>query len=115
MRRRARMRQSAGRYDQLRDLSASPADIAEIVAMEFQDRVLAADMMRLRMSLGVPAGEIAQTAQLLLERAAPNRPASARWRSPRWRRIWPGTRTPSTATRANYSPARTFPAIPAVA
>jgi hypothetical protein len=73
-RRRAKVergRQLAGHFEQLSDPSASPADVAGIVAAEFPDRVAAADMMRLRMSLGVPAEEIIDTARLLFEGAAP--------------------------------------------
>jgi hypothetical protein len=70
----ARQRQAAERYDQLSDPSVSPADIAEILAAELPDRVLAADMVRLRMSLGVPVEEVAETARLLLERTAPEPP-----------------------------------------
>jgi hypothetical protein len=70
----ARQRQSAERYDQLSDPSASPADIAEILAAELSDRVLAADVMLLRVSLGVPAEEVTKTARLLLERVAPEPP-----------------------------------------
>jgi hypothetical protein len=70
----ARQRQSAERYDQLSDPSASPAHIAEILAAELPERVLAADMMRLRMSLGVPAEEVAETARLLLDCIAPEPP-----------------------------------------
>jgi len=70
----ARERQSAERYGQLNDPSVSPADIAEILAAEFPDRVIAADMLRSRMSLGVPVEEITETARLLLERAAPEPP-----------------------------------------
>ena len=70
----ARERQSAERYKQLTDPSASPADIAGILAAELPERVFAADMMRLRMSLGVPAEEVRETARLLLERAAPEPP-----------------------------------------
>ena len=70
----ARRRQSAERYDQLSDPSASPADIAEILAAELPERVVAADMMRLRMSLGIPAEEVTETARILLERAAPEPP-----------------------------------------
>jgi hypothetical protein len=70
----ARQRQSAERYDQLSDPSASPALIAEILAAEFPERVLAADMMRVRMSLGVPAEDVTETARLLLERTAPEPP-----------------------------------------
>jgi len=42
----ARERQSAGHFEQLNDPSVSPADVAGILAAEFPDRVLAADMMR---------------------------------------------------------------------
>jgi hypothetical protein len=70
----ARQRQSAERYERLSDPSASPADIAEILATELPERVLAADMMRLRMSLGVSAEEVTETARLLLERTAPESP-----------------------------------------
>jgi hypothetical protein len=70
----ARQRQSAERYAQLGDPSVTPADIAEILATELPDRVLAADMMRLRMSLGVPAEEVVETARFLLECTAPKPP-----------------------------------------
>ena len=70
----ARQRQSAERHQQLRNPSASPAAIAEILAAELPEQVAAADMMHLRMSLGVPAEEVVETARLLLERAAPEPP-----------------------------------------
>ncbi len=70
----ARQRQSAERYEQLSNLSASPAQIAEILAIELPERVLAADMMRPRMSLGVPAEEVTETARLLLELTAQEPP-----------------------------------------
>jgi hypothetical protein len=60
----ARQQQAAEHYEQLKDPSASPADIAEILAAEFPDRVIAADMLRLRMLLGVPAKEVTETARL---------------------------------------------------
>jgi hypothetical protein len=69
-----RGRLTAGHFEQLNDPSVSPADVAGILAAEFPDRVITADMMRLRMSLGVPAGEIIETARLLLEGAAPEPP-----------------------------------------
>ena len=69
-----RERQSAGHFEQLKDPSASPGNVAGILAAELPDRVAAADMMRLRMSLGVPAEEIIETARLLLEGAAPEPP-----------------------------------------
>jgi len=69
-----RERQSAGHFAQLTDPSVSPADVAAVLAAEFPDRVLAADMIRLRMSLGVPAEEITETARLLLAGAAPEPP-----------------------------------------
>jgi hypothetical protein len=69
-----RERQSVRNFEQLNDPSASPADVAGILAAEFPDRVLAADMLRLRMSLGVPAEEIIETARLLLDGAAPEPP-----------------------------------------
>jgi hypothetical protein len=69
-----RERQAAGHFEQLNDPSVSPADVAGILAAELPDRVVAADMMRLRMSLGVPAEEIIETARLLLEGAAPEPP-----------------------------------------
>ena len=71
----ARQRQSAERYDQLCDPSAGPALIAGILAAELPERAaVAADMMLLRMSLGVPAEEVMETARLLLERTAPESP-----------------------------------------
>jgi hypothetical protein len=76
-RRRARAeldRQAARHFEQLNDPAASPAEVAGILAAEFPDRVSGADMMRVRMALGVPAGEIIETARLLLEGAGPEPP-----------------------------------------
>src|SRR5258708_3102032 len=69
-----REREVGGHFEALNDPSASPADVAGILAAEFPDGVVAADMMRLRMSLGVPAEEIIETARLLLADAAPEPP-----------------------------------------
>jgi hypothetical protein len=70
----ARQRQSAERFEQLNDPSISPVDVAKIIAAEFPDQAIAADMMRMRMAFGVPAEEVSETAKLLLERAEPEPP-----------------------------------------
>jgi hypothetical protein len=70
----ARRRQTAEHYSQLNDPSASPAAVAGILAAEFPDQVLAADMMRVRVAQGVPAEEVAETARLLLQCAEPGQP-----------------------------------------
>jgi hypothetical protein len=67
----ARQRESAAHLDQLANPSTSPADIAAILAAELPEGVIAADLMKVRVALGVPAEEVTTTAQLLLERAAP--------------------------------------------
>jgi hypothetical protein len=72
----ARQRQAAERYAQLSDPSASPVTIAEVLAAEFRDRVIAGDLMRMRVSLGVPVEEVTETARLLLERTAPGQPGT---------------------------------------
>jgi hypothetical protein len=70
----ARERESAEHFSQLSDPSTSPADIAAVLAAELPDRVIAAEMMKIRLALGVPAEDVTKTAQLLLERAAPEPP-----------------------------------------
>jgi hypothetical protein len=70
----ARERESAEHFGQLSDPSTSPADIAAILAAELPAGVIAADMMKVRVALGVPAEEVTTTAQLLLERAVPEPP-----------------------------------------
>ena len=72
-RRRARAERER-HFERLNDPSVSPADVAGILAADFQDRVFAADIMHLRMSLGVSAEEISETARLLLEGTAPEPP-----------------------------------------
>jgi hypothetical protein len=47
---------------------------AGVFGSDWPDRVIAADMMRLRMSLGVPIEEVTETARLLLECAATEPP-----------------------------------------
>jgi hypothetical protein len=76
-RRRARAErqwQAAEHLDLLSDPSTSPADVAGALAAEFPEQILAADMMSLRRSIGVPAEDIIETARLLLEEAAPETP-----------------------------------------
>ena len=69
-----RQRQIAEYQELLTDPVTRPADVARVLAAEFPDQVLAADMMAIRGTLGVPAEDIAETARLLLEGAAPERP-----------------------------------------
>jgi hypothetical protein len=69
-----RERQAAEFFAQLKDPLASPAEVAGILAAAFPDRVIAAELMRVRMSLGVPPEEVVETARLLLAGAAPEPP-----------------------------------------
>jgi hypothetical protein len=69
---RRRVRAERGRHiERLNDPSVSAADVAGILAAELQDQVVAAEIMRRRMSVGVSAEEISETARLLLEGTAP--------------------------------------------
>ena len=64
-----REQQTAERYRRLLDPLTSPADVAGILAAELPDSLAAGAMMQIRLSFGVPAGEIAQTARLMLASA----------------------------------------------
>jgi hypothetical protein len=61
-----RERQSAERYRRLLDPATSPVDVAEILAAELPNSLVAGAMMQIRLSSGVPAEEIAETARLML-------------------------------------------------
>jgi hypothetical protein len=65
-----RQQQAAEHYRRLIDPQASPADVAEILAAELPDSLVAAAMMQIRQIAGVPDEEIAQTARLMLASAA---------------------------------------------
>ena len=69
-----RQRQAVEHLGLLSDPSTSPSDVAGVLAAEFPEQILAADMMSLRRSIGVPAEDIIETARLLLEEAAPETP-----------------------------------------
>ena len=58
-----REQQTAERYRCLLDPRTSPADVAGILAAELPDSLVAGAMMQIRLSSGVPAEEIAQTAR----------------------------------------------------
>ncbi len=60
-----REQQSAERYRRLLDPLTGPADVAGILAAELPDSLAAGAMMKIRLSSGVPAEEIAQTARLM--------------------------------------------------
>jgi hypothetical protein len=64
-----REQQTAERYRRLLDPLTSPADVAGILAVELPDSLAAGAMMQIRLSSGVPGGEIAQTARLMLASA----------------------------------------------
>jgi len=65
-----REQQAAEHYRRLLDPLTSPADVAGILAAELPDSLAAGGMMQLRLSLGVPGEDIAQTARLMLASAA---------------------------------------------
>jgi hypothetical protein len=64
-----REQQAAERYRRLLDPATSPADVAEILAAELPDSLVAGAMMQIRLGSGVPAEEIAETARLMLASA----------------------------------------------
>lgn len=61
-----REQQIAKRYRHLLDPRTSPADVAGILAAELPNSLVAAAMMQIRLSSGVPREEIAETARLML-------------------------------------------------
>jgi hypothetical protein len=64
-----REQQLADRYRRLLDPATSPVDVAEILAAELPDSLVAGAMMQIRLSSGVPGEEIAETARLMLASA----------------------------------------------
>ena len=60
-----RQQQLADRYSRLLDPRTSPAEVAELLAAELPDSSVAGAMVQMRMSLGVPAEEVAETARLM--------------------------------------------------
>lgn len=60
-----RQQQLADRYSQLLDPQTGPAEVAELLAAELPDSIVAGAMVQMRMSLGVPAEEVAETARLM--------------------------------------------------
>jgi hypothetical protein len=61
-----RQQQLADRYSRLLDPQASPAEVAELLAAELPDSIVAGAVVQMRMGLGVPAGEAAEIARLML-------------------------------------------------
>ncbi len=73
-RRRARVerhRQQSEHYRQLVDPRTQPAEVARLVAAEMADTPIAGAIALMRLDAGVPAGELAETARLLLLASAP--------------------------------------------
>jgi hypothetical protein len=64
-----REQQTAEHYRHLLDPRTSPVDVAGILAAELPDSLVAGAMMQIRLSLGVPGEEIAETARLMLASA----------------------------------------------
>lgn len=64
-----RHQQQAEHYSRLLDPQASPADVAELLAAELADSIVAGAIVQLRMGLGAPAGEVAEIARLMLASA----------------------------------------------
>jgi hypothetical protein len=61
-----REQQAAERSRRLLDPATSPADVAEILAAQLPDSLVAGVMMQIRLVSGVPVEEIAETARLML-------------------------------------------------
>jgi len=72
-----RQQQVAGRYSRLLDSQSSPAEVAEVLAAELPDSIVAGAMAQMRSSLGVPPEEVAETARLMLASAPEPRGAGA--------------------------------------
>lgn len=73
-RRRARAerhREQSEHYRQLLDPGTQPAEVARLVAAEMADTPVAGAIARMRLDAGVPAGELAEAARLLLLASAP--------------------------------------------
>ena len=70
-----RQQQLADRYSRLLDPRTSPAEVAELLAAELPDSSVAGAMVQMRMSLGVPAEEVAETARLM-QASAPEPPGA---------------------------------------
>lgn len=64
-----RQQQLADHYGRLLDPQTSPAEVAELLAAELPDSIVAGAMVQTRMSLGAPAGEAAEIARLMLASA----------------------------------------------
>ena len=60
-----RQQQLADRCSQLLDPQTSPAEVAELLAAELPDSIVVGAMVQMRMRLGVPAEEVAETARLM--------------------------------------------------
>jgi len=70
-----RQQQLADRYSQPLDPQTGPAEVAELLAAELPDSIVAGAMVQMRMSLGVPAEEVAETARLM-QASAPEPPGA---------------------------------------
>ncbi|MFZ0001619.1 MAG: hypothetical protein WAK76_19180, partial [Trebonia sp.] len=70
-----RQQQMAGRLSRLLDPQTGPAEVAELLAAELPDSIVAGAMVLTRMSLGAPAGEAAEIARLMLA-SAPEPPGA---------------------------------------
>jgi hypothetical protein len=70
-----RQQQLADHYGRLLDPQTSPAEVAELLAAELPDSIVAGAMVQTRMSLGAPAGEAAEIARLMLA-SAPEPPGT---------------------------------------
>jgi hypothetical protein len=64
-----RQQQVVGRYSRLLDPQTSPAEVAELLAAELPDSIVAGAMAQMRLSLGAPPEEVAETARLMLASA----------------------------------------------
>ena len=70
-----RQRQLTDRYSRLLDPTASPAEVAELLAAELPDSIVAGTMVQLRTELGAPAGDAAEIARLMVA-SAPEPPGA---------------------------------------
>jgi hypothetical protein len=70
-----RQQQLVGHYGRLLDPQTSPAEVAELLAAELPDSIVAGAMVQTRMSLGAQAGEAAEIARLMLA-SAPEPPGA---------------------------------------
>jgi hypothetical protein len=84
-----RQEQLADRFSLLLDPQAGPVKVAEVLAAEMPDSIIAGDMVFIRRNLGAPAEEVAEIARLMLANA-PEPPGDGALAVAAWAAHWAG-------------------------